>query len=87
MPPGTLKTAREYKAAGMLAEEARADFVLAVALGIAAALGKPHDAERLLRRISPLAEPAKRGRVVPPAVLQAAGIGVRFVREKPDGTG
>ncbi len=81
MPPGALRTAREYKAASLLAEEARADFVLAVALGVSAALGKPREAERLLREISPLAEVAPRGRVVSPAVLRAAGIGVRFINE------
>jgi len=86
VPPGALKSAREYKAASVLAEEARADFVLAVALGVSAALGKPQEAERLLREISPLAEATPRGRVVRPAVLQAAGIGVRFVRRN-DGSG
>ena len=85
MPPGTLRTAREYKAASVLAEEARADFVLAIALGVAAALGKPRDTERLLREISPLADSVPRGRVVSPAILNAAGIGVRFVKGSRDG--
>ncbi len=85
MPPGSLKTAREYKAASVLAEEARADFVLAVALGVSAALGKPQETERLLRQLSPLAESLPRGRVADPAVLRAAGIGVRFVKGSRDG--
>lgn len=82
LPPGSLARVREYRAAHLLADEARMEFVLAVAAGVQMALARPQERRQMARALaSPLGERPRR-RPVTAMALRAAGIGVRVARRE-----
>lgn len=65
----------ELKTLHVLAQEARADFIAAVALGISLAFARPQDRRRILKVVHPDGEVKRKPTA---AALQMMGIGVRM---------
>ncbi len=80
LPPGSLERVKEYRAANLLADEARMEFVLAVAAGVQMALARPQERRRMARALAPLW--AERRRPATAMALRAAGIGVHVARRE-----